>query len=663
MQPRQPCLRGALGAWSAGGAVHGGGQVVYLSLDCAVAHAHLKPTSTIKVLLVKAVRAGGEGERKGGADQSVKAPAAPPLEVGSEVLSRADMVHYLDVGGWWHAAECECCFHHVLTLGAERAVTMESLDLFQSLLHTQQPRCTPLARASAMSKGVLEYSATVQAFGPHVQLEPAAQFPCKCTLAPLCAEVMLLAWMAEPCVGVLMDLGTIRSRLPAILAIGDSPATSPPAASAPPAAAAVLLLLLLLLILQRGPAAGAAAAAGLPTAVLSASLRSSAGGRAGGGQAGEHNLAVSMLVQVLGVKERAEFKEGFGFFVQHVLSGGVEKSHEEKKWKRGSWGEGYWGGAWGGETRRGRIKEQDFISARSCFKDSPQGKVVPMRHPFRDLPSVLVRFGAVPKPLYGSSLLPEWEEWPEGDEAAAKFPKNPSASCFGLGMAEGRRCCRSRGHVAAEAGPSKGVWVGAEARPMVRCRVDVDGILNFSSVLFVPPACNNCSRCITIYTSHMSVIALIATYAYRPAAALVQRFASVFPPHSHEYCNIFEGLGLHASYGRVRVLQQAVEEVPILFLLTLALHHSKALSRHCGAEGEHISKAGGGSNGAKGKAGRRRAGNRDSGEGGEGGESGRGEGDSGNVCEEVKSWFDAAMLPAAGTGAGRPACRGSEARE
>ncbi|CAI7849798.1 unnamed protein product, partial [Closterium sp. NIES-54] len=79
-----------------------------------------------------------------------------------------------------------------------------------------------------------------------------------------------------------------------------------------------------------------------------------------------------------------------------------------------------------------------FISAKSCFKGNPRGKVLPMRHPLRDLPSLLVRFSAVPEPVDGSSRLPEWE-WPEGDEAAMKFPDDSSARCFGLGRADARR--------------------------------------------------------------------------------------------------------------------------------------------------------------------------------------------------------------------------------
>ncbi|CAI7790994.1 unnamed protein product [Closterium sp. NIES-53] len=81
----------------------------------------------------------------------------------------------------------------------------------------------------------------------------------------------------------------------------------------------------------------------------------------------------------------------------------------------------------------------DSISEKECFKDNPQSKVCPMRHPLRDLPSLLlVRFGAIPKPLEGRNVPLEWEEWPGGDEAAVKFPVNRKERCFGLGIVEER---------------------------------------------------------------------------------------------------------------------------------------------------------------------------------------------------------------------------------
>ncbi|CAI5505522.1 unnamed protein product [Closterium sp. Naga37s-1] len=603
----------------------------------------------------------------GGGAEKARAEESPEV---LQLLSHADMVHYLDVTSGWDEDLCACCFERAVSQRARRALGMKNLEDLRRHLRKQQPRSIPAATPEQQQHNQAAFESSEGTSVQELRREGHRIYPqAQCVSQPgraprLCAEAMLLEWMAEPRVGVLMDLG--RAHLVSY-------------SSAWPEIVAQL----------------------------------------GARRQREGDNFASMLVQVLGVKERAELKEGFGLFVQHVLSGGLEKAHAEGRGGAGretaeevyeegrqgekvagseieidsvdskcgrdrkdlKWREHMKGRVWeryvygmasilehGGEEGKAatawlRLYGSDFISARSCFKDSPQGKVLPMRHPLRDLPSLLVRFGAVPEPLDGSSHLPEWEEWPGGDEAAVKFPDNSSGRCFGLGTAEGRRCRRSRGHAAAGAGPSKGVSLGVEARPMVRCRGDVEGIVDFAAVLFVPPACAHCCRCITIYTSHVPVIAFIATYAYRPAAALVHRFASVFPPHMREYRNIFDGLRLRAPYGSVRALQQAVEQVPILFLLTLALHHSKDLLPQCAADGEQSSEAGGGSNGAKDKAGRRRAGKRNSGEGGEGGESGRGEGDCGDVWEEVQSWFEVAMLPAAGPEAGRSACRGSEARE
>ncbi|CAI7760973.1 unnamed protein product [Closterium sp. NIES-54] len=128
----------------------------------------------------------------------------------------------------------------------KRALSMESLDFVRSLLHNHQPGATPLARPNGVSRGVLEFSARVQAFGKQGESAPPphVQFLCKSALAPfLCVEAMLLEWMAEPRVGVLMDLGSIRSRLLAILCtatVAAAVASSSPAPAAAAAAAAAV---------------------------------------------------------------------------------------------------------------------------------------------------------------------------------------------------------------------------------------------------------------------------------------------------------------------------------------------------------------------------------------------------------------------------------------
>ncbi|CAI5987159.1 unnamed protein product [Closterium sp. NIES-65] len=234
-----------------------------------------------------------------------------------QVLSRADMVHYVDVRGAWDWRECECCFDRAVSYRAQRALGMVRLRHFRCDLQRQLPDSIPLAPQERPSSAMVEDSARV----PLRPLEPLEEWPpqqlfgVKCVVAPIrCAEAMILEWMAEPRVGVLMDLGRIRSRLPAILA-----ATDAATAATSPATAAAL----------------AAAASGTWATRWAAYRRAF-----GAGRQVENDCIASVLVQVLGVKEGADLQEGFGFFVQHVLSGGLEKAHGEEKGRGAAGGEG-----------------------------------------------------------------------------------------------------------------------------------------------------------------------------------------------------------------------------------------------------------------------------------------------------------------------------------
>ncbi|CAI5509862.1 unnamed protein product [Closterium sp. Naga37s-1] len=68
-------------------------------------------------------------------------------------------------------------------------------------------------KASDGCRAAFEFSSSALAFGEEQQRErPEVQFCCKCELVPLpCVEAMVTHWLAEPRVGVLMDLGRIRS--------------------------------------------------------------------------------------------------------------------------------------------------------------------------------------------------------------------------------------------------------------------------------------------------------------------------------------------------------------------------------------------------------------------------------------------------------------------
>ncbi|CAI5960649.1 unnamed protein product [Closterium sp. NIES-65] len=749
------------------------------------------------------------------------------------------MVHYLDVRGGWDLKECECCFDRAVSLGAERVVTMESLDFVQSLLTKQVRDATPLAprrdrgNGSGPTESMLEYALRVQAFGEQGEMAPRAQFSCKWPR-------MDTIWKAH---------------------VDVYDAVYPALAS-----------------------------------------------QLGAGCQEEEGNAASVLVQVLGLKESADLKEGFGFFVQHVLSGGLEKAHAHWRGKGGGgagkkgpmsaglmgqmgqpgqmgkvgeamaavmqsmqsgacmepdeWLQimheygvdmadmvailggdsaggmgmglpvGIGGGGRSGKDRvgggdvkgekwrghlKGRVWERyvdgmawilkhgvasvfsrrehrklramffassqsasssnvqdaaidearerlrkgmltsgklgkegnergatggavdaaaaaalakgkpapsvgisgtsssgmlspglvpvntdptiglltkwdacilqwlriygsDSISAKNCFKDSRHGKVLPIRHPLRDLPSRLVRFGPVLPPLDGSTRLLEWEEWPEGDEAAMKFPEDSSARCFGLGRADGSRANSGNGEAQQGSFPEALLrHQNGESPPIVRCRADADLIVDFAGLFLEAPACAHCSQCITLYISHAPFVAFIANFAYRPAFVLLDRFLSVFKPRSEVFQSLLSRLGLDSSLNAphnsqsdrrssnssssVRALRERAELVPVAFLLSLALLCASPLLQQSGTEGGQNPRAGMGTSVAKEKAGGRRSESGASGEGMRGGKGGDGEEDSGVVWEEVQSWFTVAMLPASGMGEGVLACSGRMAGE
>ncbi|CAI5531565.1 unnamed protein product [Closterium sp. Naga37s-1] len=75
-----------------------------------------------------------------------------------------------------------------------------------------------------------------------------------------------------------------------------------------------------------------------------------------------------------------------------------------------------------------------------CTRTNPEAPALALPHPAHDLPSLLVRFGAIPKPVSAAKVLagcgggvPGWEEFPEGDRDALKAHGRGSA----LGGTEG----------------------------------------------------------------------------------------------------------------------------------------------------------------------------------------------------------------------------------
>ncbi|CAI5510266.1 unnamed protein product [Closterium sp. Naga37s-1] len=75
----------------------------------------------------------------------------------------------------------------------------------------------------------------------------------------------------------------------------------------------------------------------------------------GAGRQAKNDCFASVLVQVLGVKESADLQEGFGFFVQHLLSGGLEEAHSTGR-----------GGAGGKGPENAQGKEKGGIGGKAA---------------------------------------------------------------------------------------------------------------------------------------------------------------------------------------------------------------------------------------------------------------------------------------------------------
>ncbi|CAI5528788.1 unnamed protein product [Closterium sp. Naga37s-1] len=831
-----------------------------------------------------------------------------------QLLLRADMVHYLDVRGGWDLKACECCFDRAVSSRAQCALDMADLNSFRLEMKNPLPDSVPADPRPHSSRCDLEWemrypvreSERLQGMAALEQLKR------KAASAPFqCAEAMILEWMAEPRVGVLMDLGRIRSYLPVILCTGHCHVPVPaPAGSTPlslgPVKPAVSCAVSSFCGRCRSCwaayrravsfAAILALVARCPRIVTLWKVQKDLYDTAFPGIAvaldairqEQPDCLASLLVQVLGVKESADLKEGFGFFVQHVLSGGLEKAHAKrkegaggetaektqgeerekgragdggkgsggekkgsKKWpnrivgdggrdkKDEKWKEHLKGRVWeryvdgmawilehGGGARRQfgcshcglgcsssvgsgsihgnggrgnmegrdipkgmyvsgtgatdfafgvagvlskpencsdacvyildgnnaskaqvedaaieearastassavstavrvpvnsnpvlaaftyrvscilqwvRIYGSDSISEMQCFKDSPQEHNLPIRHPFRELPSLLVRFGAIPKPLVGARHFCEWDEWPQSNEDAMKFPDDLNARCFGMGIVEeseesdaaAKTDARGDGEERGEGGEKTSVkaarrggggkrkgergrsgraashkgggrggrsnWGGTQrshtnaptaARqmltskkelPIVRCRADIDFIVDVASRLFPPPACAECATCFSKYKSAIPFVAVIANFAYRPASVLFDCFVHVFPPPSLELAQLADTLCLNnpfSSYVSLRLslpaLRDHAERLPMLLLLVIALKWpTQMVQERQGAEERRAEQRE--TKGARAGCG--------TGEEEDGEEEGADEEDVWKAWEEVLSWCDTAVL-------------------
>ncbi|CAI5517877.1 unnamed protein product [Closterium sp. Naga37s-1] len=632
-----------------------------------------------------------------------------------QLLGRTEMVHFLYVRGGWDLKECACCFDRAVSLGAERAVTMPSLDFVRSLLTKQPPDATPLVPCR---DSILECALRVQAFGEQGELEPRAQFSCNADLQEGFGFFVqhVLSGRLEKGHAEGRGKGERREKTGEKAEGkrgGGGEKTGPMSAGLmgqmgrmwqPGQMGKVGEAMAALMAMLGGDDAGSMGM-GVPPGI-------GGGGRSGKGGVGGGDLQGETWRENLKGREWERYVDGMAWILEH--GGGEGREFRCSHCSEGGISSSSDGGGGGGGGRNsmnvaGRdipkgmyvsgVGATDFaVAVASLFSMPEHRKLGGMFFAASQRASSSTGQDAaieVARARLGQRMLTSGKLGKEGNEeneggatggrveatasgAPAEGRPAPSVGMSGSSSMSSSSGMLSRGLMPVNTDPTIGLLTYRDAELMVE----------FAGLFQEAPACADCSTCITLHISHVPFVAVIANFAYRPVALLLDRFLSVYKPHSEVFQRLLARLGLESSStvphdslsgkrsttttttnssssssSSVHALRERVEQVPVAFLLSLALFCAAPLLQQSGTEGGQISRAEGGTSGAKEKAGGRRAGSGDRGEGEKGSEGGDVGGDSGVVWEEVQSWFMVAMLPASGTGGGGVACGGKQARE
>ncbi|CAI5496143.1 unnamed protein product [Closterium sp. Naga37s-1] len=119
--------------------------------------------------------------------------------------------------------------------------------------------------------------------------------------------------------------------------------------------------------------------------------------------------------------------------------------------------------------------------------------------------------------------------------------------------------------------------------PIVRCTADAEFLVEFAGYMVLPPSCSHCSNCFSTFTYYLLALTPIANFAYQPASALFNRFVSVFPPHSPEFNDLLASLRMKPlptdvpALLNLHVVRERAEQLPVFFLLLVALRWPKAM--------------------------------------------------------------------------------------
>ncbi|CAI5965729.1 unnamed protein product [Closterium sp. NIES-65] len=344
-------------------------------------------------------------------------------------LARPHMVHYVDVHLPWSHSLCACCLPRMLRPAPLVAFRISSLAALRK--HLQQPvvpSMPPFRLPNKPTPPILAYSATVPLSAPPRRFpgytssaaapSVAQQYRWKADAAPVvAAEGMMLEWLAEPRVGLLLDLQEIRRQLAEIMQINElaaarraaSAARGAAAAAASPAPAATADPYPPLLwwccwqcsrcwtLYRRAVsiAAFTVLVAKFPRFVMlwRAHLRSPEvvfsmmAFQFGAGRQAQGDCLASLLLQVLGVKGKEQLETGFAAHLLPLLPGGrgAHGQAGEGGESRGSvggrgeeWREGLRGVEWEEYVRRvGEIAAQGGLAGeqyRCCCSQCCQGE-------------------------------------------------------------------------------------------------------------------------------------------------------------------------------------------------------------------------------------------------------------------------------------------------
>ncbi|CAI5496114.1 unnamed protein product [Closterium sp. Naga37s-1] len=369
----------------------------------------------------------------------------------------------------------------------------------------------------------------------------------------------------------------------------------------------------------------------------------------GAGRQVENDCIASVLVQVLGVKESADLQEGFGFFVQHLLSGGLEKAHAEEKGRgeaRGkgpekTHGEEGWTGKEAAEKAQGEEGRADgevMDRGGGMEKEEEQGGA---------LASGAANGAAGEGGRGGKNAQWRenlngrvWERYVDGmawilEHGGGEGKEFRCSHCIDEGSKNG-------GDVQVNGVP-KGMYVSGVGA--------TDFALACATELSKPESCaeacmyildgNNANKCFRDYYLLLPSIALIAKFAYRPPYVLFNRFLSVFPPHSFGFHTLVKDMGLPplpsgpASPINLAILRGEIEKERVTFLLLVALKWPASILELEQFDGKELLEGDGIRVKKKVATGRKKGkARRGMGNGGEEEE----EEDDGEVWEELESW-------------------------